>query len=275
MTELRIIILCGRSPRHLYVANRLCCAGRPIAIVQETGSEKVWEKFIKLALHPRSLKRKCWRFLRDRRRYAGGKEARFFFGTDQPFLERKELLFEVPHINHQSLLDLVQRTQPDLIAVFGTSLIKNDLLEMGKKGIVNLHGGPSPHYRGADCTFWALFNGEPEHVGCTIHFIDKGIDTGRLIAHVFPEVKEGDDELTLFWRAVKRSSDVYSEFINRLGNGEFFGLQQKEKGSLYQVKDRTWKKERELKKKMGNGLLSGVHLPLRVKWYGSSQKGLE
>ena len=77
---------------------------------------------------------------------------------------------------------------PDVIAVFGTSLIKGPLLELGRRGIVNLHGGLSPEYRGADCTFWALYNGEPEKVGCTIHFIDAGIDTGKLIAHVSPDV---------------------------------------------------------------------------------------
>ena len=96
-----------------------------------------------------------------------------------------------------------ERLNPDLIAVFGTSLIRGPLLGMGRLGIVNLHGGLSPEYRGADCTFWALYNGEPDKVGCTIHFIDKGIDTGNLIAHVSPAVKPGDDELTLFWRAVK------------------------------------------------------------------------
>ncbi len=87
--------------------------------------------------------------------------------------------------------------------MFGTSLIRGDLLSEGRLGIINLHGGLSPEYRGADCTFWALYNGEPEKIGCTLHYIDAGIDTGRLIAHISPEVREGDGELELFWRAVR------------------------------------------------------------------------
>jgi len=74
-------------------------------------------------------------------------------------------------------------------------------LEKGRLGVINLHGGLSPEYRGADCTFWALHNQEPEKIGCT-YITLCGIDTGNIIAHVSPEIKETDDELTLFWRAV-------------------------------------------------------------------------
>ena len=126
----------------------------------------------------------------------------------------------MPHINDRRVVDLAERLGPDIIAVFGTSLIKGPLLSMGRLGIVNLHGGLSPEYRGADCTFWALYNGEPEKIGCTIHFVDQGIDTGNLIAHVCPEVRSGDDELTLFWRAVKESARIYVELCARMGRGE-------------------------------------------------------
>jgi len=34
MADLSVLILCGRSPRHLYVANRICRSARALAIVQ-------------------------------------------------------------------------------------------------------------------------------------------------------------------------------------------------------------------------------------------------
>src|SRR4029453_10610339 len=137
--------------------------------------------------------RKAWRGLRDRRRYAGGAEARFFFGEAEPRLARSDLVVEVPHVSHPEVVGLADRLRPDVIAVFGTSLIRGPLLERGRLGIFNLHGGLSPFYRGADCTFWALYNGEPDQVGCPLHRIDAGIDTGKLVAHIRPEVREGDD----------------------------------------------------------------------------------
>ncbi len=263
---LRVMVLCGRSPRHLYVANALCRAGDVVAIVQETGSDFSWQKLAK-TLRPDNFWRKAWRWLRDRRRYTGGGEAKFFFGDRPPRLDRPELVREVPHINHPDVVALARELQPDLIAVFGTSLIRGELLRMGRLGIANLHGGLSPEYRGADCTFWALYNGEPEKVGCTLHWIDAGIDTGGLIAHVSPEVRPDDDELRLFWRAVMTSADAYAELLRRLAAGERFGQRQPHKGRLYQVKQRGLRHERVVGRRLRGGLLKHLALGVRVRWY--------
>lgn len=271
MTNLSVMVLCGRSPRHLYVANRLCDAANVVAIVQEAGSHWSAKKVMKL-LHPDNLWRKVWRWLRDRRRYTGDGERIFFFGKTTPLLKRAELLTEVPHINHPDVVELARRLQPDVIAVFGTSLIRGPLLDMGRIGIMNLHGGLSPEYRGADCTFWALYNGEPEKVGCTLHFIDPGIDTGRLIAHVCPEVHAGDDELKLFWRSVRDSAEVYTEALARLAQGEPLGAPQPGKGTLYQVKDRGWRHEQHVDEHLRKGLLKNINLTKRVTWFKAGEK---
>ena len=182
-------------------------------------------------------------------------------------LERDDLRVEVPHINHPDVIKIIDEHKPDLIVVFGTSLIKGDLLEKGRLGIINLHGGLSPEYRGADCTFWALYNQEPEKVGCTIHYINAGIDTGNIIAHVSPEIKETDDELSLFWRAVRDSTDTFAELLDKLEQGETLGAIQTHKGALYQVKDRGLQQEKKLDALLKDGLLKNLNLGKRVTWF--------
>lgn len=268
MNPLRLMILCGRSARHLHVANALCRAGEAVAIVQETGGEWSLKKTLK-KLRPANLFRKGWRWLRDRRRYTGNPEARFFFPESAPRLDHPDLVREVPHINHPDVVALARALKPDLICVFGTSLIRGELLKEGRLGIVNLHGGLSPEYRGADCTFWALYNGEPDKIGCTLHYIDAGIDTGRLIAHISPEVREDDSELVLFWRAVQDSAEVYAEAVARLGQGEQLGVVQPGKGRLYQVKDRGLRHERALASRLASGMLAGMALPRRIRWFAA------
>ena len=271
MSSLKVLILCGQSPRHIYAANRLCEAADVQAIVHESGKgfdlQHVWS----LLLRPGSLSRKAWRWLRDRRRYQGDPERRYFFGDGPAHLDNLDLVRYVPEINDPALVELADALQPDIIAVFGTSLIRGALLDKGRLGIVNLHGGLSPDYRGADCTFWALYNGEPEKVGCTIHYINAGIDTGHLIAYVCPAVRAGDDELTLFWRAVKASADAYAELMERSEAGEKFGQVQAQKGHLYQVKDRGYRQERRLARSIADGLLSNADLPLRVSWFSQER----
>ncbi|CCE24378.1 formyl transferase [Methylotuvimicrobium alcaliphilum] len=267
MSNLSVVILCGSSARHIYFANELCRHCQPKAIIQETGCHQILGKIIKLLKDPKKLSQKLSRWLRDRKRYSGNPEAKYYFGDKTPELERPELRIEVPYINDEQVLSIVDQHQPDVIAVFGTSLIKGPLLETGRLGIINLHGGLSPEYRGADCTFWALYNQEPEKVGCTIHYINAGIDTGHLIAHVSPEVKANDTELQLFWRAVKSSTKAFCELLNRLEKGEQFGVVQESKGKLYQVKDRKVEHEQQLTQLLNYGLLKDINLEERIEWF--------
>jgi methionyl-tRNA formyltransferase len=268
----RVVVLCGGAPRHVYVANRLCRSLDVVAIVQETGRRITAAKLASMARSTVAV-RKIGRWLRDRGRYTGNREARFYFGEKEVRLDRPELAQRAEHINDRAVFDTVQRLAPDVVAVFGTSLIRPPLLGQGRLGMLNLHGGLSPDYRGADCTFWALYNGEPDQVGCTLHFINAGIDTGALVAHVCPEVREGDDELALFWRAVRDSAEVYAEAIERLGRGEALGRRQDRKGRLYQVKDRTWAAEREFARRLPGGAVRGVSLPPRLTWFAPAAGG--
>ena len=265
-SKAKVVVLCGGAPRHAYVANRLCRTLDVQAIIQEVGRRITPAKLASLA-RPKVAVRKVGRWLRDRKRYTGNREADFFFGESEVKLDRPDLLQRAEYINDAAVFDSVRRLAPDVVAVFGTSLIRPPLLGQGRLGMLNLHGGLSPDYRGADCTFWALYNGEPARVGCTLHFINAGIDTGELIAHVCPEVREGDDELVLFWRAVRDSADVYVEAIERLSHGEALGRRQDRKGRLYQVKDRTWGAEREFARRLPGGVVRAVNLPPRVKWF--------
>lgn len=267
-SPLRVLVLCGRSPRHLYVANKLCQVADVLAIVQELGSEFTWKKLAR-TLRPDNFFRKTWRWLRDRRRYTGNREERFFFGERPAQLDQPGLVREVPHINHPDVVALARKLTPDVIAVFGTSLIRGDLLKLGRLGMANLHGGLSPQYRGADCTFWALYNGEPSKIGCTLHWIDAGIDTGGLIAHVSPKILPDDDELSLFWRSVETSASVYAELLRRLAAGDRVGQTQPERGRLYQVKQRGLSQERIVARRLQEGLLRGLDLDARVTWYPS------
>jgi hypothetical protein len=104
-------------------------------------------------------------------------------------------------------------------------------------------------------------------VGCTLHWIDAGIDTGGLVAHVSPKVLPDDDELKLFWRAVQTSAGVYAELLQRLAAGERFGQRQTHKGRLYQVKQRGLSQERIVGRRLRQGLLHELDLDVRIRWY--------
>ena len=94
--------------------------------------------------------------------------------------------------NDPAVIEAMRRVRPDVVLVFGTGLLKRPLIDAFPGRILNIHLGLSPYYRGAGTNFWPLVNGEPEYCGATIHFLDVGVDTGPIIAHVRPAIRRGD-----------------------------------------------------------------------------------
>ena len=61
-------------------------------------------------------------------------------------------------------------------------ILKDEVIAIPALGVINLHSGLLPSYRGVMATFWAMLNRETE-IGTTLHFIDDGnIDAGKTIA---------------------------------------------------------------------------------------------
>ncbi len=94
--------------------------------------------------------------------------------------------------NLPSEIEAMRAAAPDVVLVFGTSLLKQPLIDSFPGRILNIHLGLSPYYRGAGTNFWPLVNGEPEYCGATIHFLDLGVDSGPILAHVRPDMDAAD-----------------------------------------------------------------------------------
>ena len=72
--------------------------------------------------------------------------------------------------------------QPDLFILSGyNKILKSIILGIPPQGTINLHGGKLPEYRGAAPINWQIINGETTG-GCSIIYVDEGIDTGDIIA---------------------------------------------------------------------------------------------
>lgn len=68
------------------------------------------------------------------------------------------------------------------IALFtGGGIIRKNIINKFRKGIINCHMGILPDYRGMDVVEWPIINQEISKIGLTTHLIDTGIDTGKII----------------------------------------------------------------------------------------------
>lgn len=107
----------------------------------------------------------------------------------------------------------------DVFVVFGASYIKGWLIDyLIDHNAINIHMGVSPYYRGSSCNFWALYDGNPDLVGATIHLLGKGLDSGDMLYHALPK-PEAVDPFVLGMKAVKVA---HESLVERLVNSEIF-----------------------------------------------------
>jgi hypothetical protein len=74
----------------------------------------------------------------------------------------------------------VKALRPDLGIHAGAGLLRRPLIDAFRLGVLNSHMGLLPAHRGMNVAEWAALEGAP--LGCTVHLIDSGIDTGPILA---------------------------------------------------------------------------------------------
>jgi folate-dependent phosphoribosylglycinamide formyltransferase PurN len=95
-------------------------------------------------------------------------------------------------VNTPETLAWIRSRDPEVVVLFGTSLVREPLLGSYAGRMVNLHLGLSPYYRGAATNFWPLVLEQPECVGATLHLVVAQVDAGGILAQVRPAVSSTD-----------------------------------------------------------------------------------
>lgn len=115
----------------------------------------------------------------------------------------------------KSCLEILKRINPNQILVYGTSIIKGEIINIFKRKILNLHLGLSPYYRGAGTNYFPFVNNEPEYAGSTFMYLDEGIDTGEIIHQTRPMINITDSFHQLSNRFLIHSFKTYSKIAER------------------------------------------------------------
>lgn len=146
------------------------------------------------------------------------------FDKPDPFLRAKSANLGIPFfvdndINSNKFLGILAKFDCDLyVSMSFNQIFQEAIISQTPNGIINCHAGKLPFYRGRNVLNWALINDEKDF-GVTVHYVDKGIDTGDIILQKTYEINDSDDYGTLLSRAYEYCSEVLYEAIVSLADG--------------------------------------------------------
>jgi phosphoribosylglycinamide formyltransferase-1 len=101
----------------------------------------------------------------------------------------------------------------DLVVMAGfMRMLKEGFIDAFPGRIVNLHPSILPAFRGLEAWKQALEYGV-KYTGCTVHFVEIGMDTGPIIMQAVVEVNEGDTPESLHQRIQVEEHRIYPEVI--------------------------------------------------------------
>lgn len=124
--------------------------------------------------------------------------------------------------------------KPDLlISIRFGQILKTPVISIPRLGVINLHSGLLPTYKGVMASFWSLLNGESE-LGTTLHWVtDHKIDSGQVISCHSQSVQYG---LSYSEQVLSLYEPGVAQILHAIANINELAQQTKEdlpKGSYY------------------------------------------
>ncbi len=121
--------------------------------------------------------------------------------------------------NNQEFIDEMKKLNPDVICVVAYGkILPKEILDIPKKGCINVHGSLLPKYRGAAPIQWAVLNGDKK-TGITTMYMDIGMDTGDMILKEEVEIGENETTGELWDRLSKIGGNLLVETLKQIENG--------------------------------------------------------
>ncbi len=115
--------------------------------------------------------------------------------------------------NEAALVTILQNARADLVVLAGyMRMVKAPLLEAFPRRIINIHPSLLPKFPGLAAWKQALEAGETR-TGCTVHYVDAGMDTGEIIAQAEVPILPGDTAESVHARIQVEEHKIYPKVV--------------------------------------------------------------
>lgn len=134
-------------------------------------------------------------------------------------------ILQPTNLKDDGFLDKLRNLNADLFVVVAFRMLPEVVWAMPPKGTINLHGSILPNYRGAAPINWAIINGEKE-TGVTTFFIEKEIDTGKIIERRTIAIGVNETVGELHDRLMELGAETTLSTVIKIAEGDVQGIPQ-------------------------------------------------
>lgn len=140
-------------------------------------------------------------------------------------VEKQLNIFQPTNLKDETFIHQLEDLRADLFVVVAFRMLPEVVWSMPPKGTINLHASLLPNYRGAAPINWAVMNGD-EETGVTSFFIEKEIDTGKIIERSKLAIGENETVGELHDRLMNLGAIIIESTVQKIMKGEAIGIEQ-------------------------------------------------
>lgn len=242
---MKTVLLTSNHKRHQYIAQCLYEKTDLRLIITEEKSS---------AISDTSKLNKDERVFLENHFYARQETENKYYGNLKFPANVPRLKFQHGKINSKSSQEILKEIKPDIIVLFGSSIIQDFILETFPNKFINLHLGLSPYFKGSATNLFPLLYKKPQCIGATIHLATKEVDAGGILHQLRPLISENDNLHDVGNKVILKAGKELPDILQKYHSGLLVPKEQKTGGEICKLIDMKPSVLKEIYRNVENGL---------------------
>ena len=133
-------------------------------------------------------------------------------------IKMKVLNFKNKNLTENKLLNILTTNNIQIICLAGfMKILSNNFIKNFKGKILNIHPSLLPKYKGLN-THKRVLNNKEKYSGCTVHFVNSRLDSGKIILRKRVKISKNETEASLAKKILAQEHKLYPKAIIKVFN---------------------------------------------------------
>ena len=133
-------------------------------------------------------------------------------------IKKKVLNFKNKNLSEKRLLSILKINNIDMICLAGfMKILSGNFIKKFKGKILNIHPSLLPKYKGLN-THERVLNNKEKYSGCTVHFVNSRLDSGKIILQKKVKISKKETEASLAKKILAQEHKLYPKAILKVFN---------------------------------------------------------